>query len=249
MLAAGMLSAAMGVAALLMARILKPTLAGRAIAHVGTPAKPLTAPASADRAGLGGAPVNGAPHIIRAAESLPISFEPNLGQAGKGVSFLTRGAGLGLFLSPAETTVTLSKARPPALSRLSPSAAIAVAPALGTPETMPAPVALRIKFIGANRAGKFEGADRLAGVTNYFIGNDPRRWRTNVPTFAKVKYRSAYPGIDLVYYGNAGRSSTTWCWPPERTLTGSGLASREPTDSKLMRGATPRSISPGTGLA
>ncbi|MGC2604768.1 MAG: SBBP repeat-containing protein, partial [Silvibacterium sp.] len=37
---------------------------------------------------------------------------------------------------------------------------------------------------------------------NYFIGNDPSKWHTDVPTYAKVRYQSIYPGIDLLYYGN-----------------------------------------------
>ena len=40
------------------------------------------------------------------------------------------------------------------------------------------------------------------GRSNYFIGNDPTKWRTNVPQFSKVKYAGVYPGIDLVFYGN-----------------------------------------------
>jgi VCBS repeat-containing protein len=46
------------------------------------------------------------------------------------------------------------------------------------------------------------GQDELPGKVNYFIGNDPKKWRANVPTYAKVAYRDVYPGIDLVYYGN-----------------------------------------------
>jgi hypothetical protein len=42
----------------------------------------------------------------------------------------------------------------------------------------------------------------LPGKTNYFIGNDQTKWRTNVPLFTKVKYRDVYRGVDLVYYGN-----------------------------------------------
>jgi hypothetical protein len=42
----------------------------------------------------------------------------------------------------------------------------------------------------------------LPGKANYFIGNDPKKWRTNVPTYARVKFRNVYPGIDLVCYGN-----------------------------------------------
>ena len=41
-------------------------------------------------------------------------------------------------------------------------------------------------------------------VGDYFIGNDPKKWRTNVPTYAEVRYSSVYPGVDLVYYGNLG---------------------------------------------
>ena len=37
---------------------------------------------------------------------------------------------------------------------------------------------------------------------NYFIGNDPEKWRRNVPTYRKVYYKDVYPGIDVVYYGN-----------------------------------------------
>src|SRR5215471_17873413 len=42
----------------------------------------------------------------------------------------------------------------------------------------------------------------MPGKSNYFLGNDPARWRTNVANFAKVRYRGVYPGIDLVYHGS-----------------------------------------------
>src|SRR5262249_27097138 len=44
--------------------------------------------------------------------------------------------------------------------------------------------------------------DALPGKSNYFIGNDPRKWRRNVTSYAKARYKSVYPGVDLVYYGN-----------------------------------------------
>src|SRR5208283_3650339 len=61
---------------------------------------------------------------------------------------------------------------------------------------------LRMKLRNANPAAKVTGADELAGTSNYFIGNDPKKWRSNVPTYAKVKDEGIYSGIDLVYYGN-----------------------------------------------
>jgi hypothetical protein len=64
---------------------------------------------------------------------------------------------------------------------------------------------LRMKLVGANSNPKIVGMDQLPGKSNYFIGNDPQKWRTNVPNYAKVKYTNVYPGVDLVYYGNQGR--------------------------------------------
>jgi len=61
---------------------------------------------------------------------------------------------------------------------------------------------LRMRLVGSNDSPPVQGEVGLTGKVNYFIGNDPSRWRTNIPTFAKVQYREVYPGTDLVYYGN-----------------------------------------------
>jgi hypothetical protein len=68
-----------------------------------------------------------------------------------------------------------------------------------------APAVLRMKLVGANPHAKVSGLEELPGKTNYFIGNDPKKWRTNVPNYARVKYANVYPGVDLVYYGNQGK--------------------------------------------
>ena len=61
---------------------------------------------------------------------------------------------------------------------------------------------VRMKLVGANPQAKVDGLDELPGKSNYFVGNDPKKWRTNVANYAKVKYANVYPGVDLVYYGN-----------------------------------------------
>jgi hypothetical protein len=66
---------------------------------------------------------------------------------------------------------------------------------------IPHSAVLRMKLVGANPQPRVEGQEELPGKINYFLGNDPKRWRTNVPTYSKVKYHSVYPGVDLVYYG------------------------------------------------
>src|ERR1019366_7185252 len=61
---------------------------------------------------------------------------------------------------------------------------------------------LRVKMLGANPASDVSGVDEMPGKSNYFIGNDAKKWHTNVPMYANVKYKGIYSGIDLVYYGN-----------------------------------------------
>ena len=68
----------------------------------------------------------------------------------------------------------------------------------------PAPEVVRLRLVGANANAAVTGGDELPGKANYFIGNDPKKWRTNLPTYATVRYQNVYPGVDLAYYGNQG---------------------------------------------
>jgi len=62
-----------------------------------------------------------------------------------------------------------------------------------------------MKLVGANPKALVVGLGELPGKSNYFVGNDPKKWRTNVSTYSKVRYKDVYPGIDLVYHGNQGQ--------------------------------------------
>ena len=61
---------------------------------------------------------------------------------------------------------------------------------------------MRIRFQNANNGAPIDGLEQLASHSNYFIGNDPRRWTTDIPHYGRVRYRGLYPGIDAIYYGN-----------------------------------------------
>jgi hypothetical protein len=49
---------------------------------------------------------------------------------------------------------------------------------------------------------QWRGQEKLAGETNYFVGNDPAKWRTHVPHFSRAVAQRALPGVDVVAYGN-----------------------------------------------
>ena len=58
---------------------------------------------------------------------------------------------------------------------------------------------MRLK--NANPAPAVTGESELGARANYFIGNDPKNWHTDVARFGRVRYAQLYPGIDMVYYG------------------------------------------------
>ncbi len=137
----------------------------------------------------------------------PLGFEPNQGQSDGHVKFLARGSGYALFLTSTEAVLSL---RTPA--RSSGVAARRVAHVLETQAGRATVV--RLKFLGANPAPQVVGLEALPGRVNYFRGIDPTRWRTGIPTYARVKYEAVYPGIDLIYYGSQGELESDFVVAP-----------------------------------
>jgi len=115
-----------------------------------------------------------------ALAAVPLRFEANQGQTDSQVKFLSRGDGYSLFLTSSEVVFTL---RTPAGVKAPPSV-------------------FRMELLGAERHAQVSGADKLPGAANYFIGNDPKKWRSGISAYGKVKYRGIYPGVDAVFYGN-----------------------------------------------
>src|SRR2546429_6526646 len=158
------------------------------------------------------------PERVTTYGKLPLSFEANHGQTDSQVQFLCRGSGYTLFLTKTEavfqlqtgdrglpkaaTQLPIDYVRLPLLDRsldgIRPSGFSNPQSAIRNPQFS----VVRMKLIGANPNPQIEGLDRFPGISNYFIGNDPKKWRTNIPNYSRVQYRNVYPGISLVYYGN-----------------------------------------------
>lgn len=127
---------------------------------------------------VGAAPENGgstlAPAGVRTAfGQSPMYFEENRGQTTDQVRFLSRGPGYQLFLTPTEQVMRLS-----AGARSD---------------------ALRISLVGGSQVPKLSGEGLQAAKSNYFGS----RQITDISDYDRVRYAEVYPGIDLVFYGNA----------------------------------------------
>jgi hypothetical protein len=109
--------------------------------------------------------------VLEQYGKLPLGFEANQGQTDRQVKYLSRGPGYVLLLTSTEAVVVAPQA------------------------------VARMTLVGANTRAAISGVGELPGRSNYYIGNDPTQWRTDVPQYAQVRYEEIYPGIDLVYYG------------------------------------------------
>jgi uncharacterized protein (TIGR03437 family) len=114
---------------------------------------------------------------------LPMQFE----EAEAPGAFRARGDGYALWLNGTEALLKFRTETARASSSNDSSAQAAL---------------LKMTLAGANTPRSVTGFEPSSARSHYFHGNDPRHWRTNVASFARVKYKGVYPGIDLVWYGN-----------------------------------------------
>jgi len=142
-----------------------------------------------------------------------IYFEQNRGQVDERAKFISRGAGSTMYLAATEAVYVLPMpfagdgekgrqgdreiGRPDEIEPLGRDVSASPRQAF----------ALRMQFVGANPAAEVSGDGELATRANYFRGNDPSRWLTDVPAFSRVRYEEIYEDIDLEFYGNAENKS------------------------------------------
>jgi hypothetical protein len=100
--------------------------------------------------------------------ALPLSFIPNAGQVDPSVAYTVTGHRSTLYFTPD---------------------AVVIAAREGEGDEAVTHV-IRQTFSGSEASPVIERADQLPGVANYFIGNDPSQWRSNVPTYGSVVYRT-----------------------------------------------------------
>lgn len=56
--------------------------------------------------------------------------------------------------------------------------------------------------LGANKNPEVSAEGLQDCRVNYFVGSDPKKWKTNIPTYQAVVYKDIYKDIDMKFYGN-----------------------------------------------
>ena len=128
--------------------------------------------------------------LMPAFAQTPVAFEPNVGQTDSQVRFLARTPGAIVFFTDSEAVMVLDRSgndRSGPLRRRK-------APVNWRREVV------RMKLVGSETP-QATGLEKLPGVSNYFMGQDPKKWRTDVPHYGRIEYRGVYPGIDMICYG------------------------------------------------
>jgi hypothetical protein len=123
---------------------------------------------------------------------IPLVFEENRGQSDTAVKFTARGPGY--LISLTETGAVLTVSRDSERGGERPHTSNSGAPDAAS--------LLELKLLGANANTRVSGEEILPGKSNYLRGRNPKLWHTNIPQYAKVHYANAYPGVDVMYYGN-----------------------------------------------
>ncbi|RKX27401.1 MAG: hypothetical protein DRP45_01190, partial [Candidatus Zixiibacteriota bacterium] len=162
--------------------------------------------------------------VTRNLTSMPLAFTENQGQWGEQALFRSNAGGATMWFTTEGAVYQFTRRVPVGQDPCDPDNAKSVSgykqPDLQTAfdrgrQTSPsAPdimahepdsveqLVIKANFVGANPNPTVHGQDMMEYKCNYFIGNDPNEWHTDVSNYESIVLEEVYPGIDLKYYGN-----------------------------------------------
>ena len=132
--------------------------------------------------------------IIEGYGKVPLHFIRNDGQIDKRVKYYEKGSGHAMYFTEEGVYLVLSRSK----ERGSGSKVTSRDVVDREIETR----AVRLTFKNGKSRPEVVAEGELEGKVNYFIGNDPKRWRVDIPTYRSVLYKEVYKGIDIRFYGN-----------------------------------------------
>jgi hypothetical protein len=129
---------------------------------------------------------------------LPLHFIANAGQWDADIQFgIISGTDKAAFTREGVRFYTPTE-RPDVLPLLE----TGVSDAAATKQTL---ACKKLEFVNPSPNMRIEGVGRVETHTNFYRGNDPGNWHTDVPTYAGVRYVNVWDGIDVEYIEHEGR--------------------------------------------
>jgi len=159
---------------------------------------------------------------IQKMNQMPLSFTKNMGQWDEKVLFRANASGATMWFTKAGVTYQFTRrvaghsreGHDPALTGGNPGsvgrtflsdpgqAGMPILPGDGYEKDSVDQLVLTAKFLGANPNPEVVAEGQMEYRCNYFIGNEPSKWRTDVPNYEAITLKDIYPGIDLKYSGD-----------------------------------------------
>jgi gliding motility-associated-like protein len=93
-----------------------------------------------------------------------------------------------------------------------------------------------IHWIGASETPNITAEDPGKNYTNYFLGNDPSKWASNVRDYEGVWYENLYDHIDLHYYGFYNQLKYDLVVHPYGDVTNIQIKYNDVNDLKIQKG-------------
>lgn len=137
--------------------------------------------------------------IVQNYGKLPLLFIQNNGQINESVKFYEKGKGHATYFTNEGIYVNLQTPQASTLTGQN-----KIADGLTTdvkPKTLNSKL-IKLAFLEANKNPEINPGGLQQGKINYYRGNDPKQWKTDIPTYEAVVYLEIYPGIDIKFYGN-----------------------------------------------
>lgn len=63
---------------------------------------------------------------------------------------------------------------------------------------------LRIEYLNSSKQVELTGQKPAPEYRNYFLGQNPNHWKSNIPGYTEVKYSEIYPGISMLWENAEG---------------------------------------------
>jgi hypothetical protein len=168
-------------------------LAIAVVCVVGVVMTPLTATAD---------DVDGHSYVSKSISSMPVAFTENTGQWDERALFRANAGGATMWFTQDGAYYQFTRRIPDESTHASGRQTPSSAPDIDREPEQYETTMIKAAFVGANPSPRMIGQELMEYSCNYFIGNDPDKWRTDVPNYQAVIYEGIYDGIDLKYYGN-----------------------------------------------